>query len=90
MLVVQRIADLPIPPLGEFAWKVAVVTFGANAVYIAVAPLLTLAAWIFSFVTLVGLMAWLFRLELWQILVVTLATWLLRAFVIFALVDLMG
>ena len=32
MLVVQRIADLPIPPLGEFALKVAVVTFGANAV----------------------------------------------------------
>ena len=86
MVIISRIADIGFPPLNDFLWKTAVIVGVTSLVTVLLGLISGLVGVIVGFVVFLGLMVKLLDLDLWQCLIIVVATWILRGLVLFGLV----
>jgi hypothetical protein len=87
MLVVQRIANLAFPPLAEFLWKSAAIILAAGVVDFALGFVHGWFGTLGSLIVFVILMLKVFDLEFWQLAVIAVATWFIRAVLLILIIG---
>jgi len=85
MFLAHRFAAMSLPPLGPFLGKTAGVVLISNALALALEPFLWIGGTLIAFGTFCLMMMKLFDLEFWQLMVIAITTWLLRAALVFLL-----
>lgn len=97
MLLVQRLADLGIPSLGDFLWKTAVVAASVNATDVLLGSALPIEGIMAScignlaaFIVFLVLMRKFFEMEWWQTFVVVIASRVLGFVAMMAVLKIFG
>lgn len=85
--IAQQIADFPLPPLGEMAWKLGATIAAANTVMVVLAFVHGFLAWVASVLVFWGAMFQIFDLDAFGAVVIAVLWWLLRVFVVVAILT---